>query len=71
MWQSEKKIVVAVVISNSDGEIILAVTQKFSNTDTLIGEAYVALLTTQLATFVGIMNFLLERDALLMIIAVN
>jgi hypothetical protein len=57
-------------ISNSDGEIILAATQKFFIIDILIGEAYDALLTTRLATSVGLRNFLLG-DALLVIIAVN
>jgi hypothetical protein len=63
--------VAAAVISNSDGEIILAATQKLSITDALIGEASADLLTTRLATFIGLGNFLLEGDALLVILAVN
>jgi len=63
--------VAAAVISNSDGEIILAATQKLSITDALAGEAFAALLTSRLATSVGLENFLLEGDALLVILAVN
>jgi hypothetical protein len=63
--------VAAAVISNSDGKIILAVTQKLSNIDVLIGEASAALLITRLAASVGIENFLLEGDDLLVILAVN
>jgi hypothetical protein len=63
--------VAAAIISNSDGEIILAVTQKLSNTNALIGEAYAALLITRLVASIGIENFLLEGDAFLVILAVN
>jgi hypothetical protein len=53
------------VISNSDEKIIINVTQKLSNTDALIEEAYAALLTIRLAAYVGIEKFLLEGDACL------
>jgi hypothetical protein len=59
------------VISNSSGDIVLLVTQKLNVFDALIGETSVAFLATRLAASMGIDNFLLERDALLVIVAVN
>jgi ABC-type proline/glycine betaine transport system permease subunit len=51
--------VAATVISNSLGEIILAVTQKHSVSDILIGEASTALLATRLTASMGIGDFML------------
>jgi hypothetical protein len=63
--------VTAAVISNSSGDIILAVTQKLNVFDVLIGETSAAFLATWLAASMGTGDFLLEEDALLVILAVN
>jgi hypothetical protein len=63
--------VAAAVISNSLGEIILAMTQKLSVYDILIGEASTALLATRLTASMGIGDFMLEGDAFLVILTVN
>lgn len=63
--------VAAAVISDENGNIILAFTQKLSYSDALLGEASTALLTSQLATSSGCGNLFLEGDALLIILAIN
>ena len=61
----------APVISNFSGEIICAATQKLFSSDALYGEASATLLASRLATLSGFNNFMLEGDALLVILAVN
>jgi hypothetical protein len=63
--------VVAAVISDENGNIILAFTQKLSYSDALLGEASAAHLTSQLATSSGCGNLFLEGDALLVILAIS
>jgi len=63
--------VAATVISDEKCNIILVATQKLASTDALLGEAYVALLTSQLAASSGCGNLFLERNALLVILAIN
>jgi hypothetical protein len=63
--------VAIVVINNFSGEIILSVTQKLSISNVLIYEVFVALFATQLATSTSIGDFMLEGDALLVILVVN
>jgi hypothetical protein len=63
--------VATAVISNSLGEIILAMTQKLSVSDILIGEAFAVLLATRLAASTGTEHFTLEGNALLVILVVN
>jgi hypothetical protein len=59
------------LISNSFGEVIFAVTQKHYVSIVLIGEAVAALLATWLAAFTGTKDFMLEGDALLVILVVK
>lgn len=63
--------VATTVISDHSKNIITAATLKLPFTDALLGEASAALLTTKLAVSTGIGNFFLERDALLVILAIN
>jgi hypothetical protein len=56
--------IAAVVISNSSGEVICAVTQKLSVSDVLKGEAFVALLATRLAASMGILVILCLKGML-------
>jgi hypothetical protein len=63
--------VAAAVVSKSVGEIILAMIQKLSISNILIGEASAALLATWLAAFTGTIDYTLEGDALLVILAMN
>jgi hypothetical protein len=63
--------VAAVVISDSTGNIISAATQKFFFTDVGMGEAAAALLTTRLAAACGVTSFVMEGDALLVVLAIN
>jgi hypothetical protein len=63
--------VVAAVISDSSGNIIMVATQKLLLTDPLIGEASAALLASQLALSSGSDTLFLEGDALLVILAIN
>jgi hypothetical protein len=59
------------VISDSFKHIVLVATQKLHSTDVLLGEATAALLTTRLASTTNFRSFDLERDALLVILAMN
>jgi hypothetical protein len=63
--------VTAVVISDSSGNIIMAATQRLHFTDILVGEASAALLTYRLALSLGYDHFIIEGDALLVILAIN
>jgi hypothetical protein len=63
--------VAAAVISDSSGEVILAATKRLSSTDVLMGEAAATFLATWLAVSTGVRKFLLEGDALLVILAVD
>jgi hypothetical protein len=64
--------VAAVVVSDSTGNIISAATQKFFFTDVGMGEAAAAaLLTTRLAAACGVTSFVMEGDALLVVLAIN
>jgi hypothetical protein len=63
--------VATAVIRNFFGKIILPVTQKLYVSDVLIGGVFTAILVTQLAASTGIGDFMLEGDALLVIVAVN
>jgi hypothetical protein len=63
--------VTAVVISDSSGNIIMAATQRLHSTDILVGEVSAALLTSQLALSLGYDHFIIEGDALLVILAIN
>jgi hypothetical protein len=63
--------VAATVISDSYGEVVLAATKRLLSTDVLVGEAAAALLSTRLAASAGVGHFLLEGDALLVILVVN
>jgi hypothetical protein len=58
-------------IRNFFRKIILAVTQKLYVSNVLIGEVSTTLLVTRLAASTGIGDFMLEGDALLVIVAVN
>jgi len=64
-------VVAATIISDENGNIILAVTQKLTHSYALLGEASTALLTSQLAASSGCGNLFLEGDALLVILAIN
>jgi hypothetical protein len=59
------------VVSDSTGNIISAATQKFFFTDVGMGEDVAALLTTRLAAACGVTSFVLEGDALLVVLAIN
>ena len=63
--------VAAAVLSDPFGEIIFAATQKLFSSDVLSGEASAALLASRLATTSGFSNFILEGDAILVILVVN
>ncbi|XP_059436414.1 disease resistance protein RPM1-like [Corylus avellana] len=63
--------VVAAMIMDCSGNIVLAATQKLHSSDVLLGGAAVALLATHLASTSGFRCFDLERDVLLVILAVN
>jgi hypothetical protein len=64
-------VVAASVISDENGNIIIAVTQKLTYSDALIGEASATLLTSQVTASSGCGNLFLEGDALLVILAIN
>jgi hypothetical protein len=53
--------VTVAVISNSSGDIILAVTQKLNVFDVLIGETSAAFLATWLAASMGLVIFCWKR----------
>jgi hypothetical protein len=63
--------VVAAVISDENGNIILAITQKLTYSDALLVEVSAALLTSQVAASSDCRNLFLEGDALLVILAIN
>jgi hypothetical protein len=64
-------VVATAVVSDSTGNIIGATTQKFFFTDVGMGEATAVLLTTRLAAACGVTSFVLEADALLVVLAIN
>ena len=61
----------AAVLSDENGAIVAAATQRLNCTDALQGEALVALLTSRLAASIGCNFFSLEGDALLVALAIN
>ena len=63
--------VVAAVISDFFGHIVLVVTQKLHSTDVLLGKATAALFATRLASTTDFRSFDSEGDACLVILAVN
>lgn len=63
--------VVAAVISDVLGNIIMAATHKLHSSYALIGEAFAALLTTRMAASSGCSNFILEGDALLVVLTIR
>jgi len=63
--------VAAATISDSSGSIILAATQHLYSSDVILGEATAALLATRLAVILGRVDFTLERDSLLVTLAIN
>jgi len=64
-------VVAATVISDSSGNIIMAATQWLHSTDILVDEASAALLASRLALSSGHAHFIIEGDALLVILAIN
>jgi hypothetical protein len=63
--------IAAATISDSFGSIILAATQHLYSSDVLLGEASTALLAIQLAATLGYVDIILERDSMLVILALN
>jgi hypothetical protein len=63
--------VVAAVISDFSGNIIMAATHKLLVTNPLIGEASAALLTSQLTSSSCFDTLFSDGDALLVILAIN
>ncbi|GLT55504.1 hypothetical protein SLA2020_286190 [Shorea laevis] len=63
--------VAAMVLSGSNGNILHDATNRLSSTDVAVGEAQVALLATQSATSLGIHSFLLEGDAINIILVIQ
>ena len=61
----------AAVISDSSSEVILVATQRLSSTNVLMGEVVATLLSTRLAAFPSVGQFLLQGDAHLVILVVN
>lgn len=57
--------------SDSSGNIIMAATQKLHSMNILVGELSAALLATQLTLSFSIDHFVLEGNAMLVILAVN
>jgi hypothetical protein len=64
-------VVAVVVLSDENGVIVAAATQKLHYTEALQREALVALLTSRLAASFGCYLFSLEGDALLVVLAIN
>jgi hypothetical protein len=64
-------VVAAAVISDAMGNVILAATQELHGTDSLQGEALVALLTVQVAVSFECTSPQLEGDALLVELVIN
>jgi hypothetical protein len=63
--------VAVAVLSDENGTIFAAATQKLVSTDVLQGEAHAALLVVRLATSMGLGLILVEGDALLVILVIN
>jgi hypothetical protein len=63
--------VAAATISDSSGSIILAATEHLYSSDVLLGEATAALLATWLVATLGLVDFTLEGDSLLVTLAIN
>jgi hypothetical protein len=63
--------VAAAVLSDENGTIFATATQKLVYTDVLQGEAHAALLVVCLAASMGLGPISVERDALLVILAIN
>jgi hypothetical protein len=63
--------VAAAVVSDENGDILNAATQKLHGSDALQGEAHAALLAVRLAYSMGCRLIALEGDALLVILAIN
>jgi hypothetical protein len=59
------------VISDSSSNIIMVATQRLHSTDILVDEASAALLASRLALSSGHAHFIIEGDALLVILAIN
>jgi hypothetical protein len=63
--------VTAAVLSDENGTIFAAATQKLVSIDVLQGEAHVALLVVRLAASMGLGPISVEGDALFVILAIN
>jgi hypothetical protein len=63
--------VAAAVLSDENGAIVAAATQRLHCTEALQGEALPALLTSRLAASFGCNLFSLEGDALLVVLTIN
>ena len=63
--------VATTVLSDENGAIVAAATQRLNCTDVLQREALAALLTCRLAASIGCNFFSLEGDALLVVLAIN
>lgn len=63
--------VAAMVLSDSNGNILHATTKRFFTIDTAVGEAQAGLLATQVATSSGIYSLLIEGDAINIILAIQ
>lgn len=63
--------VAAMVLSDSNGNIVQAVTKRLSTTDAAIGEAQAALLAVQCAASFGVYSLILEGDAINIILAIQ
>ena len=63
--------VMAAILSDPSGEIIFAATQKLFSFDVFSGEASAALLASRLAATLGFSNFILEGNALLVILVIH
>jgi hypothetical protein len=63
--------VAAMVLSDSNGNIIQAITKRLSTTDAAIGEAQAALLAIQSAASFGVYSLILEGDAINIILAIQ
>jgi hypothetical protein len=64
-------VVVAAVISDSLSNIIMAATQRLHSMDILVREASAVLLASRLALSSSFAYFIIEGDALLVILAIN
>ena len=62
---------VAAVLSDENGAIVVATAHRLNYSDALQREALAALLTSRLAATFGCNFFSLEGDALLVVLAIN